>query len=67
MRRRKVSGRASKPKSSNYVSGPFLPTQQTPNAMSPTILIITITSACTPALVIKRLITLTNNFFDLVP
>ena len=62
-----ASGPASKRRSSNYASGPFLPTWPTPKPASPSILTTIITNVCTPALAIRRPITLTNNFFQLPP
>ena len=46
---------------------PVLPTWPTRRPASPTILTIITTSECTPASAIRRPITLTNNFFKLLP
>ena len=59
-----AAGPASKPRCSNYASGPFLPTWPTRKPALPTILTTTITTACTPSLATRRRITLTNNFFS---
>ena len=45
--RPKASGLASKPRCSNYASGPFLPTWPTHRSASPTILTTIITTGCT--------------------
>ena len=65
--RPKASGPASKRRSSNYASGPFLPTWPTRRPASPIILTTTITTGYTPVLVIKRPIKLINNFFKQLP
>ncbi|GAA4013886.1 hypothetical protein GCM10022408_28770 [Hymenobacter fastidiosus] len=62
-----ASGRALKRKCSNYASGPYLPIWPTRRPASRSILTIIITSGCTPALVVRRPISLTNTFFQLPP
>jgi hypothetical protein len=67
MRKLRVSGHASKRRCSKSANGPFLPTWPTPKPASPTILITTITSACTLVSTTRHRITLTNSFFNLTP
>ena len=65
--RSEAAGPASKRRCSNSVSGLFLPTWLTHRPVLPTILTAILTTACTPASVVRRRITLLNNFLIILP